>query len=400
MPALSERIRRIPPSATIAMTMRAREMRGAGAEVISLSIGQPDFPTPPHAIEAAHAAALRGETKYPPVDGLPELKRAIQRKFQRENDLDYALDEITVSNGGKQIIYNAFMATLDPGDEVIVAAPYWGAYELIAQLAGGVTVVVDCPESTGFRLRAADLAAAITPRTKWLVINFPNNPTGACADREDIAALAEILLRHPQVWIMSDDIYEHLLYDGFQHATIAAVEPRLKDRVLTVNCVSKTYAMTGWRVGYAGGPRILIKAMVNMQGQATSGVAGVCQVAAAAALDGPQDFVVDRAAIYRARRNLVLDGLRDAPGMTCHRPEGAFYLYPNIAGCLGRISAGGRRIDTDQDFALALLEEQHVAVVQGGAFGMSPYVRISYAVDEAVLVEACRRIVQFCNGLQ
>jgi aspartate aminotransferase len=400
MPALSERIRRIPPSATIAMTMRAREMRGAGAEVISLSIGQPDFPTPPHAIEAAHAAALRGETKYPPVDGLPELKRAIQRKFQRENDLDYALDEITVSNGGKQIIYNAFMATLDPGDEVIVAAPYWGAYELIAQLAGGVTVVVDCPESTGFRLRAADLAAAITPRTKWLVINFPNNPTGACADREDIAALAEILLRHPQVWIMSDDIYEHLLYDGFQHATIAAVEPRLKDRVLTVNGVSKTYAMTGWRVGYAGGPRILIKAMVNMQGQATSGVAGVCQAAAAAALDGPQDFVVDRAAIYRARRNLVLDGLRDAPGMTCHRPEGAFYLYPNIAGCLGRISAGGRRIDTDQDFALALLEEQHVAVVQGGAFGMSPYVRISYAVDEAVLVEACRRIVQFCNGLQ
>jgi aspartate aminotransferase len=400
MPALSERIRRIPPSATIAMTMRAREMRGAGAEVISLSIGQPDFPTPPHAIEAAHAAALRGETKYPPVDGLPELKRAIQRKFQRENDLDYALDEITVSNGGKQIIYNAFMATLDPGDEVIVAAPYWGAYELIAQLAGGVTVVVDCPESTGFRLRAADLAAAITPRTKWLVINFPNNPTGACADREDIAALAEILLRHPQVWIMSDDIYEHLLYDGFQHATIAAVEPRLKDRVLTVNGVSKTYAMTGWRVGYAGGPRILIKAMVNMQGHATSGVAGVCQAAAAAALDGPQDFVVDRAAIYRARRNLVLDGLRDAPGMTCHRPEGAFYLYPNIAGCLGRISAGGRRIDTDQDFALALLEEQHVAVVQGGAFGMSPYVRISYAVDEAVLVEACRRIVQFCNGLQ
>jgi aspartate aminotransferase len=400
MPALSERIRRIPPSATIAMTMRAREMRGAGAEVISLSIGQPDFPTPPHAIEAAHAAALRGETKYPPVDGLPELKRAIQRKFQRENDLDYALDEITVSNGGKQIIYNAFMATLDPGDEVIVAAPYWGAYELIAQLAGGVTVVVDCPESTGFRLRAADLAAAITPRTKWLVINFPNNPTGACADREDIAALAEILLRHPQVWIMSDDIYEHLLYDGFQHATIAAVEPRLKDRVLTVNGVSKTYAMTGWRVGYAGGPRILIKAMVNMQGQATSGVAGVCQAAAAAALDGPQDFVVDRAAIYRARRNLVLDGLRDAPGMTCHRPEGAFYLYPNIAGCLGRISAGGRRIDTDQDFALTLLEEQHVAVVQGGAFGMSPYVRISYAVDEAVLVEACRRIVQFCNGLQ
>jgi aspartate aminotransferase len=232
------------------------------------------------------------------------------------------------------------------------------------------------------------------------VINFPNNPTGACADREDIAALAEILLRHPQVWIMSDDIYEHLLYDGFQHATIAAVEPRLKDRVLTVNGVSKTYAMTGWRVGYAGGPRILIKAMVNMQGQATSGVAGVCQAAAAAALDGPQDFVVDRAAIYRARRNLVLDGLRDAPGMTCHRPEGAFYLYPNIAGCLGRISAGGRRIDTDQDFALALLEEQHVAVVQGGAFGMSPYVRISYAVDEAVLVEACRRIVQFCNGLQ
>ena len=382
------------------MAVRAREMRGAGAEVISLSIGQPDFPTPPHAIEAAHAAALRGDTKYPPVDGAPALKAAIQRKFARENGLDYALDEIAVANGGKQIIYNAFMATIDPGDEVIVAAPYWVTYGLIAQLCGGTTRVVDCPQNTGFRLRAADLEAAITPKTRWLVLNFPNNPTGACASRDDIAALAEVLLRHPHVWIMSDDIYEHLLYDGFEHATIAAVEPGLKDRVLTVNGVSKTYAMTGWRIGYAGGPKNLIKAMVNMQGQVTSGACSISQAAAAAALDGPQDLVAERAAIYRDRRNLVLDGLQGAPGLTCHRPEGAFYVYPNISGCLGRTTAAGRLVETDQDFALALLEEQHVAVVQGSAFGMSPYVRISYATDEAILREACRRIVVFCERLR
>jgi aspartate aminotransferase len=400
MPPLSQRLQRVPPSATIAMMMRGREMRARGIEVLSLSIGEPDFATPPHAIEAAHQAALRGETRYPPVDGTAVLKAAVQRKFARENKLDYALDEIAVANGGKQIIYNAFMATIDDGDEVVIPAPFFSAYALIAQLCGGRAVTVPCLQENGFRLRPDDLAAAITPRTRWLVLNYPNNPTGAAASHDDIAAIAQVMLRHPDVWIMSDDIYEHLIYDGFAHATIAAVEPTLRDRVLTLNGVSKTYAMTGWRIGYCGAPRPLVRAIANMQGQSTSGASGISQAAAAAALDGPQDLVASQAAIYHSRRNLVLDILAEAPGMTCHRPEGAFYVYPNIAGCLGTVSPGGRRIDTDEDFALALLEERQVSVVQGAAFGMSPYIRLSYATSEAVLREACGGIVQFCADLR
>ncbi len=399
MPALSARQARVPIAATMAMSAKARAMRAAGVNVISLTIGEPDFASPPHAIEAAHQAALRGETKYTPQDGVPALKQAIQRKFQRDSGLEFALDEITVSAGGKQAIFNAFMATIDDGDEVVIPAPYWGAYPLMTSLVGGVPVPVNCPQNNGFKLRPEDLDAAITPRTKWLLLNFPNNPTGAACSADEMAALGEVMLRHPHVWIMSDDMYEHLLYTGTRHATMAAVVPALRDRTLTVSGVSKTYAMTGWRVGFAAGPRPLIKAMVAMQGHTTAGSSGITQAAAAAALDGPQDSVPVQAAAYQRRRDLVVDALNAAPGMLCHRPEGAFYVYPNIAGCLGKTTPAGTRLETDADFALALLEEQHVALVHGAAFGMSPYLRISYATDDASLTEACSRIQAFCAAL-
>ncbi len=400
MPTLAKRLDRAPVAPTVAMTIKARAMRARGIEVIALTIGEPDFDSPRHAIEAGYQAALRGDTKYPPQDGQPTLKQAIQRKFSRDAGLDYALDEITVSNGGKGVIFNALMATVDDGDEVIIPAPYWGAYPLMTRVVGGEPIIVNCPQNNGFKLRPDDLDAAITPRTKWLVLNSPNNPTGAAYTHAELAALGEVLLRHPYVWVMSDDMYEHLVFDGFQHATMAAVEPRLRDRVLTVSGVSKTYAMTGWRIGFAAGPTPLVRAMVNMQGQVAAGVSTVGQAAAAAALDGPQDEVPRMAVAYRRRRDLVVDALNAAPGVVCHRPEGAFYVYPNIAGCLGRTTPAGVVLHTDEDFALALLEEQHVALVHGAAFGMSPYVRISYATDEASLIEACRRIGVFCTSLR
>ena len=387
-------------AASVLMTARARALREKGIEVISLAVGEPDFDTPRHAIEAAYQAALAGDTKYPPQDGTKALKQAIQRKFKRDNGLDYALDEITVSNGGKQIIFNALMATVDPGDEVIIPAPYWISYADMAKVAGGKPVFVTCPQNNGFKLRPEDLDAAITPKTKWLILNFPNNPSGAACSRDEMAAIAKVLLKHPHVWVMTDDMYEHLVYDGFEFCTIAAVEPALRDRVLTVNGASKTYAMTGWRVGFCGGPKNLIKAMVNMQGQGTSGVAGPCQAAAAAALDGPQDLVGERAVIYKQRRDMVVEMLNKAPGIVCHKPEGAFYVYPNIAGCIGKTSAGGRRIETDFDFSMALVDEHHVGVVHGAAYGMSPYIRISYATDTESLREACSRIQTFCRGLK
>ena len=399
MPALASRLKEIAPAASVVMTQKARELAAQGIKVISLAVGEPDFDTPRHAIEAAYKAALAGETKYPPQDGTKALKEAIQRKFKRENGLDYALDEILVSNGGKQVIMNAMLATCDVGDEVIIPAPFWISYADMAKLAGGVPVTVACPQNNGFRLRPEDLEAAITPKTKWLLLNFPSNPTGAACSRAEMKALAEVLLRHPHVWVLTDDMYEHLLYDDFEFCTIAEVEPRLKDRVLTVNGVSKTYAMTGWRIGFCGGPRDLIKAMFNMQGQLTAGVSTVGQAAAAAALDGPQDLVKERAAIYKARRDMVVEMLNAAPGIACHKPEGAFYVFPNIAGCLGKTSAGGRRIATDADFALALIEEKHVAVVHGAAYGMSPYLRISYATETEKLREACARIQDFCRTL-
>jgi aspartate aminotransferase len=400
MPALAKRLKDVPPAASVVMTVKARELAAQGIKVISLAVGEPDFDSPPHAIEAAHQAALSGDTKYPPQDGTKALKEAIQRKFRRDNNLDYALDEIMVGNGGKQVLMDAMLATLDPGDEVIIPSPYWISYADMARLAGGVPVTVTCPQNNGFKLRPEDLEAAITPKTRLLLLNFPSNPTGAACSRAEMKAIAEVMLRHPHVWIVTDDMYEHLVYDGFEFCTIAEVEPRLKDRTITVNGVSKTYAMTGWRVGFCGGPKDVIKAMVNMQGQLTSGISTVGQAAAAAALDGPQELVAERAAIYKARRDLVVEMLNQAPGIACHKPEGAFYVFPNIAGCLGKTTAGGRLIQDDRDFALALIEEKHVAVVHGGAYGMSPYIRISYATDTESLREACARIQDFCRGLR
>jgi aspartate aminotransferase len=399
MPALAQRLADVKVSASAAMTARARDLRAQGIPVISLSNGEPDSPTPRHAIEAAYKAALTGDTKYPPQGGTPALKAAIARKFKRDNALDYGPEEIIVGNGGKQVIFNAFMATIDPGDEVVIPSPFWISYADMAKVAGGVPVAVPCPQNNGFKPRPEDIEAAITPRTKWVLLNFPSNPTGAVPGRAEIAAIAGVLMRHPHVWVMTDDMYEHLIYDGFEFHTIAAVEPGLKDRTLTVNGVSKTYSMTGWRIGFGGGPAGLIRGMFNMQGQATAGVSTVGQAAAAAALDGPQDLVRERQEVYRQRRDMVVEMLNAAPGVTCHRPEGAFYVFPSIAGCLGRTTKGGRRIETDTDFVMALLEEKRVAAVQGAAYGMSPHMRISYATDTASLTEACGRIQEFCKEL-
>lgn len=400
MPALAERLNRVSISASVIMTIKARELAAQGIKVVSLASGEPDFPTPPHAIEAAHQAALAGDTKYPPQDGTKRLKEAVQRKFKRDNNLDYALDEIMITNGGKQSIFNAFMATIDPGDEVLIPAPFWSSYSEMAKVAGGVPITINCPQNNGFKLRPEDLDAAITPKTKWVMINFPNNPTGAACSRAEMQAIAAVLMKHPHVWVMTDDMYEHLVYDGFEFCTIADVEPRLKDRTLTVNGASKTYAMTGWRIGFCGGPKALIKSMMNMQGQATAGVSTISQAAVAAALDGPQEVVRERAEEYRQRRDLVVEMLNAAPGISCHKPEGAFYVFPNIAGCIGKTSKGGRKIETDTDFAMALLEEKYVATVQGTAYGMSPYLRISYATNTENLREACGRIQEFCRELR
>lgn len=400
MPGFADRLNGIAISASAAMTDKASALKAQGVRIVSLSSGEPDFPTPDHVVEAAVTAARGGDTKYPPQAGKPALKKAVQRKFLRDNHLDYALDEILIANGAKQIIYNAMMATCNPGDEVVLPTPYWISYADIARLGGAEIVQVPCPADNDFRLSAADLDAAITPRTKWLVLNFPNNPTGACCPRKDLEDIAAVLMKHPHVWVLTDDIYEHLIYDDFAFFTLAEIEPRLKDRVLTVNGVSKSYAMTGWRVGFCGGPRDLIAAMNNMQGQATSGINTLAQAAAIAALDGPQDYIKERAAEYQARRDLVVGLLNAIPGLHCHTPQGAFYVYPEIGACLGKVSAGGRRMDSDTDFVMALLEEQQVASVQGAAYGMSPFFRISYATDTETLREGCRRIAAFVAGLR
>ncbi len=399
-PALAQRLKRVQVAATVQMTIKARELRAKGIDVVQLTIGEPDFDTPEHAIAAAHEAARAGKTKYPPQDGTPELKQAIQRKFKRDRNMDVALDEIMVANGGKQVLFDAMLATIDDGDEVVIPAPYWGAYPLMVRCCGGEPVVVNCPENNGFRLRPEDLDAAITPKTKWLMLNSPNNPTGAAMSRDELRAIGAVMKKHPHVWIMCDDMYEHLVYGDFEYDTLAAVVPELADRTLTISGVSKTYAMTGWRVGFAAGPKDLIKAMVNMQGQISSGISTVGQAAAVAALDGPQELVAERAEIYRRRRDLVVDALNAMPGITCHKPEGAFYVYPNIAGCIGRTTPAGAVIRTDGDFALALLDEGHVALVGGAAFGMSPYLRISYAAEDAAVEEAMRRMAKFVASLK
>lgn len=399
-PGFAQRLGRVELAASVRMTIKARELRAAGKPVVTLTTGEPNFDSPRHAVEAAHQAALKGDTKYPPQDGTRALKEAIQRKFKRDSSLDYELDEIAVSNGGKQALFNAIMATVDEGDEVVIPVPSWIAYAQMTQLCGGRPVLVNCPQNNGFKPRPEDIDAAITPKTKWLILNNPNNPTGACCSAEEIAAIAAVMRKHPHVWLLSDDMYEHLVFGGFRHATLAAVAPDLKDRTLTVSGVSKTYAMTGWRVGFAGGPKALIKAMTVMQGQATAGISTVGQAAAAAALDGPQDGVDEQIRAYQRRRDLAVDMLNAAPGISCHKPEGAFYVFPNVAGCLGKTTTGGRRLETDEDVCLALLEEQYVATVHGAAYHMSPYLRISTATADDELQEGLKRIQVFCEGLR
>ncbi|WP_108501449.1 pyridoxal phosphate-dependent aminotransferase [Paracoccus indicus] len=398
MAFISDRLARIKPSPTIAMTTRAAELRAEGRDIIGLSAGEPDFDTPEHVRDAAKAAIDAGHTRYTAVDGTPSLKRAIADKFARENGLDYAPSQITVGTGGKQILFNALMATLDEGDEVIVPAPYWVSYPDMVLLAGGTPVVVECGIDVGFRLTPEALEAAITPRTKWLILNSPSNPSGAGYDRAQMQALCDVLLRHPQVWVLADDIYEHLVFDGFEFCTPAQVEPRLKDRVLTMNGVSKSYAMTGWRIGYGAAPEPLIKAMAKLQSQSTSNPCSVSQYAAEAALTGPQDYIRDSRAVFQRRRDLVVAGLNECPGLECPVPQGAFYVYPSMAGLIGATSAGGTLIRDDETFANALLDEEGVAVVFGAAFGLSPHFRISYATGDDVLRDAVARIRRFCEG--
>ena len=400
MAFLADSLSRIKPSATIAVTNKARELKAAGRDVIGLGAGEPDFDTPENIKEAAIRAIREGKTKYTAVDGMPELKAAIVDKFKRENKLTYAQNQITVGTGGKQVLYNALMATLDRGDEVIIPAPYWVSYPDMVELADGTPVPVTCPESKGFKLQPEDLEKAITARTKWLILNSPSNPTGAAYTRAEMKAITDVLVRHPHVWVMTDDMYEHLVYDGFEFVTPAQVEPALYDRTLTVNGVSKAYAMTGWRIGYAAGPTALIKAMAVIQSQSTSNPSSVSQAAAVEALNGTQDFIAERAESFRQRRDLVVSMLNQAKGITCHRPEGAFYVYPSCAGTIGKVTPGGRRIESDNDFVEALLEDEGVAVVQGTAFGMAPFFRISYATSTSELEEACRRIQRFCAGLR
>ena len=399
MPLLSETLSRVKPSATIAVTGMAAEMKAAGKDVIGLGAGEPDFDTPQHIKDAAKAAIDGGKTKNTAVDGIPELKQAICAKFARENGLTYAPNQISVGTGGKQILYNALVATLNPGDEVIIPAPYWVSYPDMVLLAGGTPVTVPCGIETQFKLTPEALEAAITPKTKWLIFNSPSNPTGAGYARAELKALTDVLMRHPHVWVMSDDMYEHLVFDDFEFVTPAQVEPGLYGRTLTCNGVSKAYAMTGWRIGYAGGPQALIRAMATLQSQSTSNPCSISQWAALEALSGDQSFLADFRAAFQRRRNLVVDMLNAAPGITCPKPEGAFYVYPDISGCIGKTSAGGVLIENDEVFAKALLQETGVAVVFGSAFGISPNFRVSYATSDAVLADACTRIKRFCAGL-
>ena len=398
-PIKSAALNRIKPSATMAVTQKERELKAAGRDTIGLGAGEPDFDTPDNIKEAAIAAIVSGKTKYTNVDGIPELKAAICAKFLRENKLTYTPDQVSVAPGGKPIIYNAFMATLNPGDEVIVPAPYWVSYPDIVQLTGATPVIVEATAEEGFRLSAQKLEAAITPNTKWLILNSPSNPTGAAYSAAHLRTLADVLLRHPHVMILTDDMYEHLLYDGFEFATIAAVEPALYDRTLTMNGVSKAYAMTGWRIGYAAGPAWLIKGMAGIMSQSTSNPTSISQYAAVEALNGPQDFLAVRNQAFQDRRDLVVSMLNQATGLSCPTPEGAFYVYPSCAALMGKKTAMGVVLANDEDFARELLEAEGVAVVHGGAFGGSPAFRISYATSAQILEEACSRIQRFCASL-
>jgi aspartate aminotransferase len=398
-PLLAARLSAIKPSATMAATARAAELKAEGRDIISLGAGEPDFDTPENIKDAAIAALRAGDTKYTAVDGTPALKAAIVEKFRRENGLEYEISQITVACGGKHILFNAMMATLDPGDELILPAPFWVSYPDIVLLAGGTPVAVEAPLAQEFKITPDQLAAAITPKTKWLILNSPSNPTGAAYTRDELKALADVLLAHPQVWILTDDIYEHIVYDNFEFTTIAQVEPRLYERTVTMNGVSKAYAMTGWRIGYAAGYEPLIKAMAKIQSQSTSNPCSISQAASVEALNGPQDFIPQRAEAFRERRDRVVELLNQAPGLTCAMPAGAFYVYPGCDGLIGKQSADGKVLKDDLDVAAWLLETEGVGVVAGAAFGVSPCFRISYATAMDVLEDACSRIIHACESL-
>jgi len=400
MTFIAARLNRIKPSPSSMAGQRARELRAAGRDIVGLTSGEPDFDTPPNVCEAVVRAMAASKTKYTDVGGTPELKAAISDKFRRDNELAYGPNEIIVGTGGKQIIFNALMCTVEAGDEVIVPAPYWVSYPDIALLADGTPVVVTCRPEDGFKLRAEDLERAITPRTRWLVLNAPNNPSGATYTHDELRALADVLLRHPHVWVMTDDIYEHVLYDGRRFATIAQVEPALKERTLTINGVSKAYAMTGWRLGYGGAPAPLVKAMVKLQSQSTSNASSISQAAALEALSGPQDFIAGRTRIFQQRRDKVVALLNRMPGISCHRPEGAFYVFPSCAGVIGKQTPAGQVLASDNDFVLYLLEAQNLAVLQGEAYGLSPFFRISFATSMEKLEEGCRRLRLACEALR
>ena len=397
---LAESLARVKPSATMAVTDMARQLRAAGRDVIGLGAGEPDFDTPENIKQAAINAIARGETKYTAVTGIDELKQAICDKFKRDNNLDYDPAQVFVAPGGKPVIYDAMMATLNPGDEVVIPAPYWVSYPDIVNLAGGTPVAVETRAEDGFKLQPQDLEAAITPKTKWFIFNSPSNPSGAAYSAEELRKLTDVLVKHPHVWILTDDMYEHLVYDNFVFATPAQVEPQLYERTLTMNGVSKAYCMTGWRIGYCAGPQQLIKAMTKIQSQSTSNPTSISQWAALEALTGPQDFIAAHNEHFKRRRDLVVKMLNEADGIECITPEGAFYVYPSCAGCIGKTAPDGTAIDGDEAFAKALLEAEGVAVVHGEAFGLSPFFRISYATSDENLVEACERIQRFCASLK
>ncbi|MEH0069782.1 pyridoxal phosphate-dependent aminotransferase [Pannonibacter sp. Pt2-lr] len=396
---IADALSRVKPSATIAVTNKARELKAAGRDVIGLGAGEPDFDTPENIKAAAIKAINEGKTKYTAVDGIPELKEAICAKFKRENGLTYTPAQVTVGTGGKQVLYNALIATVNPGDEVLIPTPYWVSYPDMVELAGGTPVIVEADKKT-FKITAEALEAAITPKTKWFIFNSPSNPSGAAYTRAELKALTDVLVRHPHVWVMSDDMYEHLVYDNFEFTTPAQVEPSLYDRTLTVNGVSKAYAMTGWRIGYAAGPVQLIKAMATVQSQSTSNPSSIAQYAAVEALNGPQDFIPKNNEIFKARRDLVVSMLNQAKGLVCPVPEGAFYVFPSCEGCIGKTTPSGKVIETDEDFVTELLEAEGVAVVQGSAFGLGPNFRISYATATEALEDACQRIQRFCGNLR
>ncbi|MCO5073267.1 MAG: pyridoxal phosphate-dependent aminotransferase [Rhizobiaceae bacterium] len=399
MAFLADVLSRVKPSATIAVTQKARELKNSGRDVIGLGAGEPDFDTPDNIKNAAIEAIRRGETKYPPVSGIVPLREAIAAKFKRENNLDYRPDQTIVGTGGKQILFNAFMATLNTGDEVIIPRPYWVSYPEMVAICGGTPVYAETSIDNGFKLTAAALEKAITPRTKWLIMNSPSNPSGAAYTQGELRELADVLLKHPHVWTLTDDMYEHLTYGDFVFKTIAEVEPALLDRTLTMNGVSKAYAMTGWRIGYAAGPVALIKAMDMIQGQQTSGACTISQWAAVEALNGPQDFIAKNKAVFQGRRDLVVSMLNQAKGISCPVPEGAFYVYPSCEGLIGKKTPGGKVIESDENFVSELLEAEGVAVVHGTAFGLGPNFRISYATSDSLLEEACIRIQRFTNSL-